>query len=582
MSAALKVRRFGSEDLTSAAPRLKDGPRFPVHSPLDKKTLLRKRLKKTGPDLAAAVESLMAGQSFADPGARDDVLWRLVCAIAIRCPELDVDDVLGLFDMSIKVMAAAHPGDHLTLDDVREKFERARRSSRVSRVFLRGDEAEIAEALISDLGAESSLPPLSDLGAIYMYDEHLGTWREVGEHELSQRIQSYASTCRIVGSEDNPPRPLRVSAAMVNGATTLAKHRVAFPGYFGSARTGVAFENGFVVIKNGAVALEPHSPDNRMLNALPFPYVQSLTHAAWDEFLHGVFRDDPDQQLKIQCVQEFVGASLFGIAHRYAVALILLGEGRNGKSVLLKVISALFPRSAISFVAPHLWEKDDYRRAELAGKLLNVVSELPRADVLKGEAFKAVVAGDEMHGRRIYESPFNFQPRAGHVFAANCLPPVDDLSRAFWERVLVITFNRVFTDRERVKGLDQHLIHTELAGIAAWAVEGARRLLARGATATYTVPPSHSTALQAWRLNADQVAQWVAERTRPPAPGGVWLSGSGAYADYGDWAHQNGHHKLAANKFGERLRQLNIASKKPKSQVLYELELVSRSLFHRP
>ena len=106
----------------------------------------------------------------------------------------------------------------------------------------------------------------------------------------------------------------------------------------------------------------------------------------------------------------------------------------------------MFPGTARSSIPPQQFDQE-YYRAELDGKRLNSVSELPRADILRAESFKAIIAGDPIIGRVIHSSPRTIKPIAGHIFAANHLPNTDDLSHAFWCRFMVVSFNRVFKQK---------------------------------------------------------------------------------------------------------------------------------------
>lgn len=573
MTGAVCTKRLGRGDLNARGRLAIHLSKFAVNTAVDARSILARRFKKADAEMGRPVHAVLAGEEFAKPGMRDTTLFRTLCSIFVRCPELEVEDVVPLFDLSIKVMAATHPAGHLTMADVQQKATRAKALRPAVRLLQRGDHTEVGELLVEDLGRGLEQAPICDLGAIYQYSSKSGVWTAVERSEESRLIQGYTLTCKVAGSADKPPHQLKVSDQVVSGSISLAHDRIAHRGFFAAARAGVAFEDGFVCIKNGTVVTEPHSPANRVTFSLPFPFVPGTTHPHWDSFLSSVFLGDTDARQKIEALQEYAGACLFGIATRYHKVLVLVGDGRNGKSVYIKVISSLFTETARSSIAPQLWEQE-YRRAKLIGILLNVVSELPRGDILKSEAFKAITSGDEIDGRMPYGQPLSIRPIAGHVFAANQLPGVDDQTPAFWERLLIVEFNRRFAQADQIKDFDKLIIQSELASIAAWAVEGARRLLSR-VSGAYTEPQSHQSALDRWKLNTDQVAQWLEEQTKPAADPKKWLQASAAYSDYTTWADSNGHRRLAASKFGERLKGLGVESKKPGAQRFYRLTLTA-------
>lgn len=371
-------------------------------------------------------------------------------------------------------------------------------------------------------------------------------------------------------------RPLRIDSRTVKGALALAADRVARPGFFSDPARGVVFSNGFVQVTETDLLLLPHSPEHRALHRLPFAYSPVKPRPLFERFLSDIFQGDVDAEQKRAILQEFVGACLVGIATRYAKALVLVGGGRNGKSTFLGIIEALFPVEARACISPQSFE-NEYYRAAFEGVLLNSVSELPRADILRGEAFKAIIAGDRIMGRAIREAPREVVPRAGHLFAANTLPGVDDTSSAFWERLLVVTFNRTFAEHERDKTLKERIIATELAGVAAWALEGALRLMQRGIQGRYTEPASHAQALSEWRSRTDQVAQFLEEETLPITTLQQRTSGSALYGAYREWADKNGHRILSNSSFVDRVKARGIRSVKPDAQRLYEVMLRSTS-----
>lgn len=453
------------------------------------------------------------------------------------------------------------------------------RPSPVESAPARGDGVELAGRLLALLGrgapailGEGRPSIVFDEGVFYEYESARGLWVPLTELGLSLAIQSFAGTPAGLKG-----KPLSIRAPDVAGAVKLASAQAAAPGFFAGGKSGVAFTHGFVVVDGEGIDLHAHSPEHRARVGLPFPFALNAPRARWEQYLAEVFRDDADAAAKIELLQEFGGACVCGVATKYARALILLGDGRNGKSVFLQVVSKLFAPEAVAAIPPQDWD-NEYRREALRAVRLNAVNELPRADILRGEAVKAIISGDAISGRPIYGSLVTVHPRAGHIFAANGLPGSDDVSRAFWERFIVIRFDRFFAEAQRDTTLADTIIRTELPGVAAWAIEGAARLLARGPKGTYTIPPSHQEALGDWRLSADQVAQYLADRTTSAASPEERVTGENLYRDYRLWALENGHSPLSNTKFAQRVRALGHRPVKPKSETLYPLKLCRAGL----
>lgn len=415
---------------------------------------------------------------------------------------------------------------------------------RVAAPFQIGDHVEIGTRLIADIGGSDIL--VHDELHPWRYTESVGLWSKIDRAEESRIVQGYS------GIEAGPKsKPLAVKASDVSGAIKLAHDQIARPGFFDGAPSGIAFTNGFLRVAPGGAVLEPLSREHRARAGYTFAYEPKSLPLKFLQFIHAVFRDDADQGEKVSFLQEFFGACIVGIAPVYQRCVYATGEGDNGKSRVSDIMLACMPKGTTSAIPPQDWQQE-YRRAMLVGVRLNAVGELPERDIVASEAFKAIIAGDPIIGRIIRESPVMFRPIAGHYFAANNLPGSPDQTEGFWRRPVVVTFNRSFkTDPTRDPDIANKILAEETPKIISWLIDGAVRLMASGA---YTIPESHHLALAAWRKNADQVALFVDDETRPDASGSV--TAAELYASYLRWAERNRHRALASNSFGRRMKLL--------------------------
>jgi putative DNA primase/helicase len=201
------------------------------------------------------------------------------------------------------------------------------------------------------------------------------------------------------------------------------------------------------------------------------------------------------------------------------------------------------------------------KKADLANARLNSVSELPGRAIVESADFKAIVTGELVSARHPYGRGFNFACRAGHVFLANRLPDTADQSLGFWRRFVIIKFNRNFipggptTSKQEApaKGRDTMIaeLMAELPGIWAWALEGARRLLAR---ARFEKPSSHHEAIAEWRRNTDPVQDFVESCCKPAVEAETWARSRALYEAYRRWAEATGHRQpLTERSFATRL-----------------------------
>lgn len=443
------------------------------------------------------------------------------------------------------------------------------------RTFSRGDSVEIAGRLIEDLTEEGGELPVHDLGKVYGYRPDSGLWSEVPREAQSQRLQSYAGKPVMT---ERGTRSLRLNYSQIAGAMDAARDQLHRPGYFRHRTLGVHLLNGFLHFDGDALVLRPHSAGYRCLHGIPMTHDRDASCERFQAFLNGLFVEDEDGFEKIAFLQEFVGACLFGIATQYQICAVLLGCGLNGKSTLQEIISALFPSSLRAAVPPQKW-KEDYFLAKLPDVHLNCVSEMPNTDLLRGDTFKQIISGEEVCARSVYKEPFSFKPIAGHLFASNELPVINDQSFGLWRRFCLIEFNRQIRENDVIPGLAKQIVATEMNGILSWAIEGAVRLRTQG---RYTSVASSCAGITRWQRNSDTVSEFIQElkeeTTGRPAlgEGGYgrfsWARASELYLEYRIWSDRNGYRFVSNRKFKERMNQLGLANQRDREGAWYPVK----------
>lgn len=432
------------------------------------------------------------------------------------------------------------------------------------RAFSQTDTSEVAlaSALLEDV-AGIGPRPVATRGGVYAYDESAGAWSELDQSDLMSLVQVY-STCTVMSSRDS--KPLGLSAAKCKGVIqcALTSPAASDSRFFDSAREGAALQNGFAWATHDGVTFVPRSPDHRAQSSLPYDYDPEAECPEWLAVIRRVFEGDPDSEQKAKLLQEFVGACVAGIAHRFTKCLILSGSGNNGKNVVADIIADhLFPSDAVTHTTPQSWSKPEYL-SRLRSSRLNLANEIPASDIQAGDVFKAVVDGGAVTARDLYAAPYTLRPRAGHIFLANELPGTRDNTHGFWRRVLVLEFRRNFTTqpdetgRLRTKEEVKAALVKELPGIMLWALHGAVRLLRQG---HYTVPESHHRALNEWRLETDQVAAFVEDACL--LDGGVTHL-TGLHRTFLDWCEFRRRQAINDRSLAKRLRGLGIGQGRDK------------------
>jgi P4 family phage/plasmid primase-like protien len=299
--------------------------------------------------------------------------------------------------------------------------------------------------------------------------------------------------------------------------------------------------NGLLDWRTGE--LHPHDADVESTLQLPVPWNPEAACPLIDAFLAQVAPEDA-----VELITDLVGYTLLP-ANPLRRALLLLGRGRNGKSVLLSIIRALIGPANISTVPLQALAENRFAAAELYGKLANISGDLDARAVKSTDVLKMATGGDPITAERKYAAAFSFTPYCSFWFAANEPPVSSDQSQAWFDRWVVIPLDRRIPD-ERV---DPHLTAKlttagELEGLLVRAVEGLRRIMDRG----LLVPDSVEVAGARYRSRLDTVAGFLDEEahTDPDA----WVPRSDLYRRYRAWATDGGRLPVGAPTFNDHLR----------------------------
>jgi putative DNA primase/helicase len=203
--------------------------------------------------------------------------------------------------------------------------------------------------------------------------------------------------------------------------------------------------------------MRPHTPEFLSCIQLPVAYDPAATCPAWKRQVEETFPRDAAKS----GVPWRVVAWLMTPNTRIQKALLLIGEGGTGKSTFLKALTAFLGKENVSNVPLHKLETDRFAVARLVGKLANMCADLPSTHLETSSIFKEITGGDRIAGERKFKTGFDFTPFARLVFSANQLPRSADASSAFYQRWIVVPFEREF------RGTASEIDSTRLASILA-------------------------------------------------------------------------------------------------------------------
>lgn len=247
-------------------------------------------------------------------------------------------------------------------------------------------------------------------------------------------------------------------------------------------------KNHFIFAKDKILKLCPrkdwqieelaHDSNYFSLVALPFNYIPGTECPIFLKFIDEVI---PDVDTK-QFIQEWFGYNLIHDTTQ-GKFVVLIGDGANGKSVLLTVLAALVGKENVSGVPLESFSATrTFPMAATIGKLANICDEM---GIVRGveSTLKQFVSGAAMNLERKGKDGCDHKPTARLTFATNNLPSFQDHSDGLWRRLVAVPMTiQILDESKQDKRLGQVEFwqqSNEMPGILSWAIIGLQRLMRR-------------------------------------------------------------------------------------------------------
>lgn len=234
-----------------------------------------------------------------------------------------------------------------------------------------------------------------------------------------------------------------------------------FDALFGSDGELASFE--FMVSQNAIQATQAAegvlvSTERGLMQLNRFGKLEKTSGAFRPNAIVPMLNTDPDAKQRVfDVIVEWLNSEeeARSLLHHLATSLapawsavkyiLLLGDGRNGKSVLLKMLESLFGSENVSSVTRQAIAEQSAVVTELNGKLLNIVYDGQHTYVKDSGAEKSLIAGEPFSIRKLYEStPTRVQTTALFLEGLNREPKTGDKSSALQKRLVRYQFPNIY------------------------------------------------------------------------------------------------------------------------------------------
>ena len=190
-------------------------------------------------------------------------------------------------------------------------------------------------------------------------------------------------------------------------------------------------------------------------------------------------------------------------------ALIMIGEGANGKSTYFNVLKAFVGHENTASRGFQDLEYDKFAKAELFGRLLNVQADISQTALKKTQEFKGLTGSDYLTAERKYGQPFQFMNYAKLAYSANNPPKFEEDIDANWRRLIPITLIRRFEGQNAIPQdvlLAKLTTTTDLSGLLNLALEALHQILEKN---EFSYNPTINEVRQYYKARSDPLPVFI-------------------------------------------------------------------------
>lgn len=321
--------------------------------------------------------------------------------------------------------------------------------------------------------------------------------------------------------------------------------------------------------KNGTLHLKtmeftPHRPEDKLTKHSDVEYNPDASCERFERFMAEITNGD---QKKAKFLQKVLGYGLSGDTRFECMFIFYGATTRNGKGTLCESVLKVIGHYGCTSQAETIGIKPNKSSqmpsedvARLAGVRFVNISEPDCSLRLDAALVKTMTGNDTMNARFLHENSFDFKPQFKLYINTNYRPAISDLTLFSSDRVIIVTFDRHFGEKEQDKNLKElFAAPNSQSAILNWLLEGYRLIQSEG----LMIPDSVKEAIEEYRKESDKVARFT-EDCLEKIDGSEVRTGA-VYKAYTQWCEDNGCRPENSAKFNQALSSFaTLERKRPK------------------
>jgi len=343
-------------------------------------------------------------------------------------------------------------------------------------------------------------------------------------------------------------------------------------------------DKNLLLLKNGVYdfsqdKLISHSPDYHLSAIINVSYdPDAPPPEKFLEFIRSTFQKNGETDpVLIDSIIEICGFLICPLGIREAEKMfIFLGEGQNGKSVLLNILQMFIHKDFVTSLSLEniIGKPSDFYRMQLIKSRLNICAEEKSVYLDSSAELKKIISGEKTTINVKHQPPFSIIPRTKIIIACNELPRLGDHTRGGMRRLLIIEFPNTFMRKaEYTTQLKEHtveqlsekgiflgvdkiekIVEVELPGIFNLLLSGLKRLIKNNFE--FTISQNSVKCQNRYLTEDSSIYHFLSERYNRDDTG--FIPSQHLYEEYRNWHEKNvgGHLKLNIGKFYKEVKRV--------------------------
>lgn len=336
----------------------------------------------------------------------------------------------------------------------------------------------------------------------YKYNKDMGLWEKFNKQALSSLItKDLIESCN------------HWSDSVTRGVTNLVFNATygniqgeVFDQVFNKNPYNVVFKNGTLNLKNGKFENKFYKDDFNTI-VIPHNYIEDAEKPFNTFAFLNMITDNIEE---IGFIFEWIGYLLVK-SYPITKMLFLVGDGGNGKSTLIKLMTAVVGKDNTSAVSMKSLVNNRFQTALLYNKLFNTVADIGADFFDDNSILKALTGDDTITIERKGENGFPYLNFAKMTYSCNKLPKFKDTSGGLERRPIVLNLNKDFMNIVKDSGMHINDIiqdEKEIEKIISYSVYKFMQVMENNNT--FTESQSMRQAKSEW-LNDDPLVDYIEE-----------------------------------------------------------------------